>query len=227
MKEINMLVSKQNLNLNKRKRIKMDSSIVKNFRLESIIKDMKKCMQNNHQSVWDHGVSVHYHVEKLIELLTNSSVENKDFVLPEWFLKYRSEILSSLVDNDSLMCYAVYHDCGKPYCLEIDAEGKRHFPNHAIVSRNTWLSIYPERHEIADLIAHDMDIHLLKSEEVSDFCKNKNAASLLLVGLAELHSNAAMFGGKEGIESISFKIKWKQIDKRGKAICLKLFGEKL
>jgi hypothetical protein len=36
-----------------------------------------------------------------------------------------------------------------------------------------------------------------------------------------------MFGGKEGIESISFKIKWKQIDKRGKAICLKLFGEKL
>ena len=46
--------------------------------------------------------------------------------------------------------------------------------------------------------------------------------SLLLAGLAEIHSNAEMFGG---LDSVSFKIKWKQINKRGKAIC-KLLQDK-
>jgi hypothetical protein len=67
----------------------------------------------------------------------------------------------------------------------------------------------------AELILHDMDIHLLKSSGVDEFSKNPFALTLLLTGLAELHSNAQMFGG---LDSISFKIKFKSINQRGKQI---------
>jgi hypothetical protein len=60
-----------------------------------------------------------------------------------------------------------------------------------------------------------MDIHLLKSEGVEEFCKNPYALTLLLTGISETHSNANIFGG---IESTSFKIKNKNISKRGKQI---------
>lgn len=46
----------------------------------------------------------------------------------------------------------------------------------------------------------------------------------LIAGLAEVHSNAKMFGG---MDSTSFKIKWNQINKRGKVICQKLFKDQL
>jgi hypothetical protein len=61
----------------------------------------------------------------------------------------------------------------------------------------------------------DMDIHLLKDAGVAEFAKRPQARALLLTGLAEIHANASMFGG---FESIGFKSKWKQIDRRGKAI---------
>ena len=66
-----------------------------------------------------------------------------------------------------------------------------------------------------------MDIHLLKSDGVEEFAKNPHAFTLLLTGLAEIHSNAEMFGG---LESVGFKIKWKSINQRGKQI-LKLVDE--
>jgi hypothetical protein len=46
--------------------------------------------------------------------------------------------------------------------------------------------------------------------------------TLLVAALAEIHSNAQLFGG---IESVSFKSKWKNWDRRGKQI-MKIFGEK-
>jgi hypothetical protein len=46
--------------------------------------------------------------------------------------------------------------------------------------------------------------------------------TLLVTSLCELHSNASMFGG---IESTSFKIKYKQLDKRGNQV-LKLLKNK-
>ena len=43
----------------------------------------------------------------------------------------------------------------------------------------------------------------------------------MITALAELHSNAAMFGG---IESTSFKIKFKKLEKLGGKICNSLFN---
>lgn len=106
------------------------------------------------------------------------------------------------------------HDCGKPFCLEIDETGRRHFPNHAQISYDVFTRFYNDP-VAAELILHDMDIHMLKAEGVDEFLKNPNALTHLLIGLSELHSNARMFGG---IESTSFKIKYKSICQRGKQI---------
>jgi hypothetical protein len=65
-----------------------------------------------------------------------------------------------------------------------------------------------------------MDIHQLKATGVEEFCKNPNAALHLLAGLAEINSNAEHGGG---FESTNFKIKYKSICQRGKAICKILF----
>jgi hypothetical protein len=61
----------------------------------------------------------------------------------------------------------------------------------------------------------DMDVHLMKAADITEFIKRPEAITLLITALCEIHSNCAMFGG---IESTSFKIKWKHIDKRGRAI---------
>ena len=51
-------------------------------------------------------------------------------------------------------------------------------------------------------MAMDMDVHTLKSEGIEEFAQRPEAASLLLTGLCEIHSNAQMFGG---MESTGFK----------------------
>jgi hypothetical protein len=134
-------------------------------------------------------------------------------------IDYKDQIKQKLLPSDTLLTYALYHDCGKPFCRTIDADGKQHFPNHAEISAKIWRENGGDEH-IARLISMDMDIHLLKADQLNEFCQRSEAISLLLSGLAEIHANAKMFGG---IESISFKIKWKQIEKRGKQICKILF----
>jgi len=143
--------------------------------------------------------------------------------LPEWFQLYKSQILGNLLDTETILEYALFHDCGKPFCQETDSEGRIHFPNHAEISAQIWLD-HGGDEQIANLIRLDMDIHRLKAEQIEEFCKRKEAITLLIAGLAEIHSNANMFGG---IDSDSFKIKWKHIDRRGKAICKIIFNNLL
>jgi hypothetical protein len=139
---------------------------------------------------------------------------------PQWLLSHSKALLECLPPDHVLEKYALWHDCGKPFCKTVDENGKTHFPNHAKVSANLFREIYPEQEDIAALIEMDMDIHLLAADGIEEFCKRPQAAALLLAGLASLHSNAAMFGG---IATDSFKIKWKHIDRRGAAICKRLF----
>lgn len=181
---------------------------------------MQACPQTDSQSVYQHGVSVKEHIFELISFLKTGRID-AGWRLPGWMYECRGQILASLLPEPIIKAYAVFHDCGKPYCLIIDEQGKRHFPNHAEISSNVW-SFVSNNKTIEKLILMDMKIHTMKAAEVDEFCQHREAITLLIAGLAEVHSNAKMFGG---IESESFKIKWSQINKRGKAICRKLFGD--
>ena len=175
---------------------------------------MSECEQTQGQSVLQHGISVKNYLFDLINHLRTGSPLQYEWKLPDWVLQNKDLILSSLPDDETLELYTTYHDCGKPFCLMVDSDGKRHFPNHAEVSYQYFTQVF-NNPVAAELIRPDMDIHLLKSDGVEEFSKNPYALTLLLTGLAEIHSNSTMFGG---IDSVSFKIKHKCISKRGSQI---------
>lgn len=178
---------------------------------------MKCCPQTDTQSVYQHGISVRNHTFELITALRNKqSLPN--WRLPDWLIQYRDKTLENLLPDSIIDEYTKYHDCSKPYCLTIDLDGKRHFPDHAEKSFEIWSQVGTP--QAAKLMRMDMLVHKLKADEVDQFIQHPEAITLLIVGLAEIHSNATMFGG---IGSDSFKIKWKQLNKRGKQICNKLF----
>jgi hypothetical protein len=181
---------------------------------------MKNCPQNQYQSIYDHGLSVKDHTFALISIL-ESGVNSSVWKLPDWFLKYRKQLLSNLFDSNIIAEYTLYHDCGKAYCRVIDENGKQHFPNHAEISYLKWLEISGSP-QAAELMRMDMLIHTMKSSDVDAFIKNAECCTLLIVGLAEIISNSTMFGG---FESVSYKIKFKNLSKLGKNICCKLFGD--
>lgn len=175
---------------------------------------MKSCQQNDFQTIYDHGLSVQDHFKKLY------SFNLEGFKIPNWFIQYKDRFHEKLFPYETCLEYTLFHDCGKPRCLTIDNEGKRHFPNHANVSADLWLELGGSE-DVAKLIRGDMVIHTLKAENICEFASRKEALTLLIAGLAEIHSNAKMFGG---IESTSFKIKWKKIDKFGQRICDIIFS---
>ena len=175
---------------------------------------MSQCEQTQGQSVLDHGKSVESYLFDLINHLRNGSPLKNEWKMPDWIYEHKDLFLESLPDDETLSLYTVYHDCGKPLCLEVDENGRKHFHNHAEVSYKVFTRFF-QNNTAAELIRCDMDIHTLKSDSVIDFCKNPHCLTLLLSGLAEIHSNANMFGG---MDSTSFKIKWKAITQRGKQI---------
>lgn len=180
---------------------------------------MQKCNQNDTQSVYQHGLSVKDHIFNLIVFLETEKISG-NWKLPDWLIKYRLQIFNAIYPMNIIEEYAIYHDCSKPYCIQYDENGKKHFPNHAERSYEIWLEAGGDK-EAALLMKMDMDIHLLKSSGIEEFCKRPQAITLLISGLSEIHANSSMFGG---IDSISFKIKYKQIYKRGAAICNILFA---
>lgn len=176
---------------------------------------MKSCEQTEGQSIYEHGLDVWRNFIMIYNSIKFNQKPNNGVIIPDWAFEHREVILDRLFPLDTIKEYLIYHDCGKPFCLETDENGKRHFPNHAQVSYETWLSISGNG-QTANLILHDMDVHKLKSEDVESFARMSEAATLLLAGLAEINSNAKMFGG---FASTSFKIKYKHLNKKGKKIC--------
>lgn len=177
---------------------------------------MKECPQNSAQSVWCHGLAVREKFDKLI------NCETIGFRLPDWFF---NNWISKIHPRPIWEQYTLFHDCGKPACRTVDSEGRVHFPDHAKVSRQTWEDAggCPI---VGRLIGWDMCIHTSSAEEIELLCREwteADAATLLLASLAEIHANAEMFGG---IESVSFKSKWKTIDRRGRQI-VKFFTKEI
>lgn len=171
---------------------------------------MKNTRQGS-QSVWEHGESVRDHLFDLINHLRHGTSLVYDWRIPDWV---STHLLEKLLPDEDLKLYTLFHDCGKPNCLELDEQGRSHFPNHADVSAKVFSEIFSNS-RVENLIKSDMIVHTMSAADVPEFAKRDEAVSLLLTALAEIHANAEMFGG---IESTSFKIKWKHIDKRGRAI---------
>lgn len=177
---------------------------------------MKTTEQASGQSILQHGLSVFQYTRKLL---------NKDFEgfrLPQWWAEYEDAIYANLHDFKTIKHYTIFHDIGKPSCLEIDSEGKRHFPNHASKSKEIWDSMFPDRTDTSKLIQYDMAFHTMSADDIFGLgLSNKDLCTLMLSSLAEMHSNANMFGG---IDSTSFKIKFKKWSKTAGRICEKLFN---
>lgn len=181
---------------------------------QELIEKMKSCEQTKVQSVYQHGVSVKDYLFDIINHLKYGKTLKYKWSIPQCIYDNKKIILNSLPNEKTLELYTVFHDCGKPFCLELDSNGKRHFPNHAKISYDVFNDVFND--DIASyLILHDMDIHLLKSDGVEEFSKNQYSTTLLLTGLAEIHSNCELFGGTD---STSFKIKLKSITQRAKQL---------
>jgi hypothetical protein len=174
---------------------------------------MRTCFQFQTMSMLDHGQDIRAWYQDLLGFFYGPTPK-KTWRLPSWFDKITRQMIEK-VDDRIVELYQIYHDCGKPLCRTVDAEGKQHFPNHAEVSKHQWLAHFPEEKEVGELIGMDMDIHLLKAAGVEEFAARPQAITLLLTGLCELHSNAQMFGG---VDSTGFKIKFKNLERFGRRI---------
>lgn len=169
---------------------------------------MKNTPQNDKQSVYDHCISVR---DKLRDLIEGNNLDS--FLLPEWYLKHSKNIISNIPSIEELYTYAEFHDSGKPFCHYKDERGN-HFPNHEAISEEINNKLFNNKN-INWLTRHDMFFHTCSANDIDTIRNNPLAGGLLLASLAAIHANADMFGG---IESTSFKIKWKQIDRRGNAL---------
>jgi hypothetical protein len=169
---------------------------------------------NSKQTILQHGLSVWNKFTQLIQYLESSNEEEYQHPLPKWTIEYKHIFLPIIKRNLSdIKNYLIYHDCGKPFCLKTDENG-RHFTNHAEISKQTFLK-YSDNQIIADLIGKDMLCHLTKAKDYTSIVHDEHIEILLCSALAELHSNAIMFGG---FDSDSFKIKFKNLNKLGSRI---------
>lgn len=171
---------------------------------------MSRTQQTQTQTVLEHGLSVWSYSQRILNKDTSG------MKLPGWFTDNYDAIIGNLHNIETHKSYNIMHDCGKPYCLEVDSLGKNHFPNHAQVSERIYRALPNCNDDVARLIGLDMLLHTASAEEVNRMKLTiQDAFTLIVTAFAEIHSNASMFGG---IDSISFKSKWKKLDRRGKML---------
>jgi len=163
-------------------------------------------------SVLQHGMMVARYFDDLRHHVLHGNSLKYDWRLPEWATDTR--LWDHLLPLPLVRRYQIYHDAGKPICRTMDTDGRVHFPHHAAISAAVWLRIEGDP-QVARLMAMDMELHTMGAEQIPRFSREPEAATLLLTALAEIHANAAMFGGGN---SDSFKMKWKHLNRRGKAL---------
>lgn len=190
-----------------------------------IVDAMMNCLQTEGQTIWEHGHAVANKYRWLQSYLYGIRKEDElPFPLPDW-VRDNKEFLTKHTFREFIMVtYLQFHDCGKPFCITFDEEGRRHFPNHAEVSYDIWKTFTKPTYEnelIGELIRNDMFFHITKPSDeqaIKEMAKRRIAIPLLLAAFCEIHANAEMFGG---YQSTSFKIKQKRLNK----LATKLLGE--
>lgn len=183
---------------------------------------MRSCIQSKSaagtQSVLEHGESVYTHYLELL-LAAQAGGFPDGWRTPKWWSGRVARALASLQPSESTMRnYLRYHDCGKPETLVMDESGRSHFPGHAEASANRWAALGGTEDEVW-LMRTDMLLHVGSAEECQSIQGHRLMPGLLFAALSEVHANAQMFGG---VESTSFKMKAKQLDRRGAALCANL-----
>lgn len=181
--------------------------------------------QNDKQTIMSHGESIRRASFSLMERIFGQQSKDGprwDEVVPEALLEgpFNTWMREHLHDPKTIWYYTLFHDCGKPSCLELDAEGRRHFPHHEERSFEVW-SLHGTPDE-ARLMRKDMDLHRLKADGFEEFMREiepKDLATLLLTAYAEICANA-LDNSPEGLDSVSFKIKKKSLDRLTKKIVL-------
>lgn len=176
----------------------------------ALLFDMRNCRQTAGQSVLDHGKTVRRAYLALIRHLRDGVPISTWWRIPAW--AHDPALLAALPPDRIMRQYQLFHDCGKPYTRVIGDGGGQHFPGHAPASERVWLQVGGDP-LAARLMGLDMVAHTMTPDEAADFGRMPEAAALLLTAIAEIHSNAEMFGGRD---SDSFKAKIKRLDKRGR-----------
>lgn len=170
---------------------------------------MATCEQSSGQTILQHGESV---AAAYKDMYCSTAPQGDWYFSPE-LLENRTWLKSLCPPDEVMEQYHIFHDCGKPSCLQLDAEGRRHFPCHAMVSAREWLIAGGDPF-IGRLIEHDMDMHTLKPADAATYRHLDITPALLLTAWAELNANSIMFGGQQ---STSFKIKAKSLTKLTRA----------
>lgn len=173
---------------------------------------MKACEQASGLTIYQHGLAVANRYRDLHKLLSTGSSAYAWHIEPDDMLILAKLLPAALSPKEARM-YHIFHDCGKPSCLQVDADGKRRFPGHAEASAALFRKALPGDELSARLIEKDMLCHTTKPAQAQELLADPDFSTLLLTAWSELHANAeALFGG---FQADSFKIKRKQLSKLG------------
>jgi hypothetical protein len=187
---------------------------------EALCKKMETARQNDKQTIMAHGVSVKDRAFSIVSALSTGEHGIWSEVLPESMLtgKFGQYLLDHRHPAQTIWNYTLFHDCGKPDCMVLDDDGRRHFPEHEKVSSQVWQDLGSG--DEVRLMSLDMTLHRMKADEFDSFIKSANKqdiCTLLLVSYAEIVANA-LDNDPLGLESVSFKIKKKHLDRLTKKI---------
>lgn len=162
---------------------------------------MTNCFQFDNINMLQHGAMVH---ESYLQLMQDLDNGKEDPV----FQKLYDHTKHTLLPIHTLKNYHIYHDCAKHIQIEYDAQGRRHFPNHALNSATQYSILFPNDVNTQFLILHDMHFHTKRGDELAWLFRHPLGPNLFFTALAEINANCQMFGGRD---SDSYKIKRKKL----------------
>ena len=148
--------------------------------LDQLVDSMKNCEQARGLSIYQHGIDVANRYRDLYTILQMYAVEGHyKWDIPDTSYLQLCDIAKYALSPQVARTYHIFHDCGKPVCLEIDSDGRRHFPDHAKHSTEIYRQVFPDDTQTADLISKDMLCHTLKGTDADEFAKDPQAPTLI------------------------------------------------